>query len=75
MAVLLPPPEQLNEFHVDLETLGMAHPIYYEAKQLKLLKITGENGVNVSVVLFDDDKKGNFFFTVFMMYVSFHVSE
>ena len=65
MAVLLPPPEQLNEFHVDLETLGMAHPIYYEAKQLKLLKITGENGVNVSVVLFDDDKKGNLF-TVFI---------
>ena len=61
MAVLLPPPGQLNEVNVDLETLGMAHPIYYEAKQQKLLKTTGENGVNISVVQFDDDKKGNFF--------------
>ena len=72
MAVLLPPPEQLNEFHVDLETLGMAHPIYYEAKQLKLLNITGENGVNVSVVLFDDDKKGNYF-TVFIYAKDKHI--
>ena len=60
MVVLLPQSEQGEEFHIDLEILGMAHPIYYEAKQLLLLKTTGENGVNVSVVQFDEEKKGIF---------------
>ena len=58
MVVLLPQTEKANNFHINLEILGMAHPIYYEAKQLLLLKTTGENGVNISVAQFDDEKKG-----------------
>ena len=57
VAVVLPAGQE-SQLKLNLEILGMAHPIYYEAKQLSVLKTTGENGLNVTVVQFEDDKKG-----------------
>ena len=59
MLVVALPAGQESHLELNLETLGIAHPIYYEAKQLKVLKTTGENGINATVIQFEDDKKGN----------------
>lgn len=48
-----------REQHIDLAQLRAAHPAYLQATAVEVMKVTAENGTNVTVVHFENDNKGN----------------
>ncbi len=48
-----------HKVNISLQILQRAHPSYLDAREVVVLKTTGGSELNVSVVQFDEETKGN----------------